>query len=190
MAGVTNRHASLLRAESVGLLVVDVQEGFRPVIDRFDDTVRNCRILIEGFSALNAPILISEQYPKGLGATIPELASVLPSGTPIVEKLRFSAIGVDGIDTALAATGRTHWVVCGIETHVCVAQTAQDLVAAGYHATIAADATSSRSPSNVTLGLEKCVRAGVEISSTEMILFEMLEVAGSDAFKAISKLVR
>lgn len=184
------RHPGLLTPSETGLLVIDVQEAFRPVIDRFDETVRNCRILIEGFAILGLPIVVSQQYPKGLGQTVPELAEVLPPGTPVVDKLRFSAVGVPELDTAITDAGRRRWVVCGIESHVCVNQTVHDLVGAGYQVTLATDAISSRTAANRQVGIDKCAASGAVISSAETALFEMLEQAGSDEFKAISRLVR
>ncbi|MFN8109491.1 MAG: isochorismatase family protein [Thermoleophilia bacterium] len=183
-------HPGLLRRGAAGLIVVDVQENFRPVIHDFDGMVRNCRILIEGFALLGAPILVSEQYPKGLGPTVAELTEVLPEGTPVVEKLRFSAVGVPEFDAAMAATGLSTWVVCGIEAHVCVNQTVHDLLASGNAVHLASDAVSSRSPANRRTGVAKCWAAGAVATSAEMALFEMLEQAGSDEFKAISRLVR
>jgi len=190
MAALEARHPALLHANQTALLVVDVQDAFRPVIDDFDAVVRNCRILVEGFSILGAPIVVSEQYPKGLGHTVPELAEVLPPGTPIVEKLRFSVVGVPDLDVAITATGLRRWVVCGIEAHVCVNQSVHDLLAAGHEIVIAADAVSSRTPANRQVGIDKCAAAGAVVSSAETVLFEMLEQAGSDEFKAISRLVR
>jgi nicotinamidase-related amidase len=186
----TERHPALLRREATGLIVVDVQEGFRPVIDGFEAMARNCGLLAEGFGTLGRPVLASEQYPKGLGHTVSEVAERLPQGTTLVEKLRFSACGVDAFDRALEAADCRAWVVCGIEAHVCVNQTVHDLLARGYDVHLAADAVSSRAPVNRTLGLEKAVAAGARVTSTEMALFEMLEEAGSPEFKAISKLVR
>lgn len=190
MADLTGRHPGLLRRGEVGLIVVDVQEAFRPVIGGFDEVVRNCRILTEGFGILGAPVLVSEQYPKGLGHTVAEVAEVLPPGSPLVEKLRFSAIGVEEFDEALAATGLRRWVVCGIEAHVCVNQTVNDLLAHGHEVHLAVDAVSSRTAANREAGIDKCVAAGAVRSSTETALFELLEVAGTPEFKAISKLVR
>jgi nicotinamidase-related amidase len=190
MAALGSRHAGLANATDVGLLVVDLQEGFRPAIDHFDDITRNCRILVEGFAVLGAPVMVSEQYPRGLGHTVAEVADVLPDGTPVVEKLRFSVVGVEGLDAAIATSGRRRWVVCGIESHVCVNQSVQDLIAHGHEVFLAADAIGSRTPANRQIGLDRCIGAGALISSAETVLFEMLEQAGSDEFKAISKLVR
>jgi nicotinamidase-related amidase len=186
----TDRHPALLRRGETGLIVVDVQEAFRPVIDGFDAVARNCGLLAEGFGILGRPVLVSEQYPKGLGSTVPEVAERLPEGVEAVEKLRFSACGVAAFDQALAAAGARSWVVCGIEAHVCVNQTAHDLLARGYEVHLAADAISSRTAGNRTAGLEKASADGARVTSTEMALFEMLEEAGSPEFKAISKRVR
>jgi nicotinamidase-related amidase len=190
MEGVETRHAALLRREDTGLILVDVQEAFRPVIDGFDRVVANCGLLAEGFGVLGRPVLVSEQYPKGLGPIVPELAERLPEGAVTIEKLRFSACGVDAFDEALAAAGCAAWVVAGIETHVCVNQTVHDLLARGLDAHVAADAVSSRTAENRVLGLEKMAADGARVTSAEMALFEMLEVAGSPEFKQISKLVR
>jgi nicotinamidase-related amidase len=184
------RHPALLQREETGLILVDVQEAFRPVIDRFDETVANCGLLAEGFGALGRPVLVSEQYPKGLGHTVAELAARLPEGTEPIEKLRFSACGVEAFDAALEASGCRTWVVAGIETHVCVNQTVLDLISRGYGAYVAADAVSSRTPANRALALERMSAAGAQLTSAEMALFELLEVAGSPEFKTISKLVR
>ena len=187
---VVQRHPALLRRERTGLILVDVQEAFRPVIDRFDATVAACGLLAEGFGLLGLPVLVSEQYPKGLGSTVEELAARLPEGAAPVEKLRFSAVGVDQFDSALAAAGCRSWVVAGIEAHVCVNQTVLDLLDRGYETHVAADAISSRTPENKALALERMAVAGAHVTSSEMALFELLEVAGSPEFKAISKLVR
>ncbi len=190
MADMNARHPDLLGRDDTGLVVVDVQEGFRPVIDQFDTVVANCRILVAGFGILGAPVLVTEQYPKGLGHTVTEIAEVLPDGAPVAEKLRFSACGVEAFEDALAATGRKRWVVCGIEAHVCVNQTVHDLLARGHGVYVAGDAVSSRTVENRRLGLEKAVGAGARLTSAEMALFEMLEQAGGAEFKQISALVR
>lgn len=184
------RHPGMLGRDGTGLILVDVQEGFRPVIDRFDETVRGCGLLAEGFGIFGRPVLVSEQYPKGLGATVPELAERLPDEAVRVEKLRFSACGVDAFDAALEAADCRAWVVGGIEAHVCVHQTVLDLLERGYEVHVAGDATSSRDPANRALALERMRLAGATVTSGEMALFEMLEEAGTPEFKAISKLVR
>jgi len=189
MANMT-RHPQLLRRNQTGLVVIDVQEGFRPVIDGFDGMARNVGILAEGFGILDRPVLVSEQYPKGLGHTALEVEERLPAFTDRIEKTRFSACGVDAFEQALERARCTSWVVCGIETHVCVNQTVLDLLERGYDVHVAEDAVSSRAPTNRRIGLEKMLAAGARATSAEMALFEMLEQAGGDEFKAISKLVR
>lgn len=190
MAQVGPRHPDLLAREGTGLILVDVQEAFRPVIDGFEETVRNCGLLARGFGVLGRPVIVSEQYPKGLGRTVPELAACLPAPAVTHEKTRFSACGVDAIEQAMADAGCERWLVAGIETHVCVAQTVLDLRARGTAVHVAADAVSSRAPENRRLGLSRMAAAGATLTSTEMALFEMLEEAGGPEFKAISKLVR
>jgi nicotinamidase-related amidase len=150
----------------------------------------NVGLLAEGFGALGRPVIATEQYPKGLGHTVPEIADRLSEGTATVEKVRFSACGVGDFDSALDALGCRAWLVCGIEAHVCVNQTVLDLLARGHEVHVAADAVSSRTAANRSLGLEKMRAAGAMVTSAEMALFEMLEEAGSPEFKTISRLVR
>lgn len=185
-----SRHEDLLRADRTGLLIVDVQEGFRPVIDRFEDVAGACATLAEGFAILEAPVIVTEQYPKGLGSVVEEVAERLPGDAVRIEKTRFSACGVEEFDAALAGSGIDSWVLAGIESHVCVSQTAHDLLARGLSVHIATDAISSRTPENRALGLERAVRAGAIPTSVEAALFEMLEEAGGPSFKQISKLVK
>ncbi|HJZ62361.1 MAG TPA: isochorismatase family protein [Miltoncostaeaceae bacterium] len=184
------RHPALLSRDETGLIVVDVQEAFRQAIDGFDAMARNVGILAAGFGVLGRPVLVSEQYPSGLGHTVQEVAERLPEGTEPIEKTRFSACGVAAFDEQLAATACSRWVVCGIEAHVCVNQTVHDLLARGYEVHVAEDAVSSRAPTNRRIGLEKMTTAGARATSAETALFEMLEEAGGGDFRAISKLVR
>lgn len=184
------RHPDLLRADRSGLIVVDVQEAFRPVIDRFDDVANACATLVEGFAVMGRPIVVTEQYPRGLGNVVPEIAERLPEDAVRVEKTRFSAVGVDEFDQAIAQGRCSAWVVAGVESHVCVSQTAHDLIARQLSVHLATDAVSSRTPDNRTLGIERSLRAGATPTSVETALFEMLEVAGTAEFKQISKLVK
>jgi nicotinamidase-related amidase len=184
------RHPALARREDAGLVIIDVQEAFRPVIDGFDAVVGNCALLAEGFGVLGRPVIVTEQYPKGLGHTVPEVAGRLPEGTPVIEKTRFSACGVEGFEDAYDAARCDTWVVCGIEAHVCVNQTVHDLLSRGASVHVAADGVSSRTPANRQAGLDKAARAGAHVTSAEMVLFEMLGQAGGPEFKAISAMVR
>ena len=141
--------------------------------------------------ALGVKVVVSEQYPKGLGATIPALASKLGElGVTPLPKMTFDACSDLALSRALTDTGARAVVVVGMESHVCVFQTARELVKRGYSTHVVADADTSRREENRVLGLSLCERAGAVITSTETVAFDLLEVAGTDAFKTVSKLVR
>ena len=184
------RHPDLLRMDRSGLIVIDVQEAFRPVIDQFDAVAAACATLVAGFAIFERPIIVTEQSPKGLGSVVPEISEQLPDDATRVEKTRFSAVGVPEFDEALARGRCQSWVLAGVESHVCVSQTVHDLLARQSSVHLATDAVSSRTPENRTLGIERSIRAGAIPTSVEAALFEMLEVAGTPSFKQISKLVK
>jgi nicotinamidase-related amidase len=171
------------------LVVVDVQEAFRPAVLDFDRVVSNVAVLVRGARVLGLPVLVTEQYPKGLGATVPEVARHLDAAAPI-EKVCFSAADSERFATALADSGREQILVCGIESHVCVSQTADDLLAQGREVHVARDAVSSRTAENRELGLHKMERAGAVVTSVEAALFELLGAAGTPEFKEIQRLVK
>jgi nicotinamidase-related amidase len=174
-----------LEADRTALVVVDVQEAFRKAIPDFERVTKATATLIEGAEAIGIPIVITEQYPKGLGETVPEVAEHLPQGTKPLEKLIFSAAEAEGFDLE----GRDQALVCGVETHVCVNQTALDLLASGVDVQVAEDAVGSRFEENKRVGLHKMERAGAEITSVETALFELLGRAGTDEFKRVQKLI-
>jgi nicotinamidase-related amidase len=167
------------------LIVVDVQEGFRKAIPDFDGIATATATLIEGAAAVGIPIVVTEQYPKGLGQTAPEVADHLPEGTEPLEKVCFSAAEADDFDLA----GRDQALVCGIETHVCVNQTVLDLLESGTEVQVAEDAVASRFADNKRIGLQKMERAGAVLTSVETALFELLGRAGTDEFKRVQKLI-
>ncbi|MDX6699259.1 MAG: hypothetical protein QOE65_2656 [Solirubrobacteraceae bacterium] len=175
----------VLHRDRAALIVVDVQEAFRPAVGEFDAVAANAAVLVQGARALGIPVLVTEQYPRGLGETVPEVASHLDGVSPI-EKTVFSAARADGFDLG----GRDQALVCGIEAHVCVQQTAQDLLDAGVEVHVAADAVTSRTALNRRLGLEKMEGSGAVVTSTEMALFELVERAGTPEFKTIQGLVK
>ena len=175
--------APLDRARTV-LLVVDIQEGFRKAVDGFDQVAHNAAVLVQGARRLGVPVLVSEQYPRGLGETVSEVAEHLGDSRR-VEKVIFSAAQADGFDLA----ERDQVLVCGIEAHVCVSQTVLDLLEQGVQVQVVADAVSSRTPENRRVGLERVQRAGALGTSTETALFELLGRAGTDEFKAIQRRV-
>jgi len=172
-----------------GLVVVDVQDRLLPAIFEKERVVQNALRLIQGAAILQVPIFATEQYRKGLGSTVPEVAAAIPGFAPM-EKRAFSACGASGFISALESKQVSDAVLCGIEAHVCVSQTSLDLLDKGFRVFVAADAVSSRTPENYRVGVERMRAAGAVIVSTEMVLFELLERAGTDEFKQILNLVK
>jgi nicotinamidase-related amidase len=181
--------AHQLSRSKTGLLVVDIQERLLPAMFAGAAVVQNSVRLIKGAAVLGLPVFATEQYRKGLGVTVPEVAAALGKVTPI-EKMSFSACGAAGLLEGMKAREVSQVLLCGIETHVCVSQTALALLAAGLEVFAVADATSSRAPENHGLGLERMRDAGATVVSTEMALFELLEKAGTEEFKQILALVK
>jgi nicotinamidase-related amidase len=172
----------MLRRDRAALVVVDVQEGFRSY-ETFADVARQCGRLVEGAGILEVPVVATEQYPKGLGATAPEVG--LPEGAARVEKTVFSAARADGFDLG----GRDQVVVCGIEAHVCVMQTALDLLERGAEVHVVADAVGSRHAQDREIGLHRLDRAGATLTTVEAALLELCERAGTPEFKAVQKVI-
>jgi nicotinamidase-related amidase len=178
-----------LRRDRAALAVIDVQEAFRPAVLDFDRVVSNVAVLVQGARVLGLPVLVTEQYPKGLGRTVAELVPHLDGTTPI-EKVCFSAADADEFMRRLRDTARDQVLLCGIESHVCVNQTADDLLSRGIGVHVAQDAVSSRADDNRRLGLHKMERAGAVLTSVETALFELLGAAGTPEFKEIQRLVK
>jgi nicotinamidase-related amidase len=174
-----------LQPDRTTLVVVDVQEGFRRAIPDFERLAKATATLIAGAEAIGIPVVITEQYPKGLGGTAEEVAERLPDGTEPLEKVCFSAADAEGFDLG----GRDQALVCGIETHVCVNQTVLDLLDAGTEVQVAEDAVGSRTEENRRVGLHKMERAGAVLTSVETALFELLGRAGTDEFKQVQRLI-
>ncbi len=174
------------------LLLIDVQEKFLPAIPAIaaDQPVgRNCRVLAEGAAILGVHTLVSEQYPKGLGATLPHLVEA--AGTaPRLPKSHFSCCGDEAIAAQIRQAQRGWWVLCGVEAHVCVLATAADLLAQGRKVVIAGDAVASRRDDSCAMALLAARDLGALVLPTETILFRWLRQAKGDAFKRISALVR
>lgn len=176
----------LERAKSL-LLLVDMQERLVPAMADAADVTGRCGILLSAANALGVPVLASEQYPKGLGPTIPDLAALAPRR---LEKLEFSAYANSAIKDELARADRLQIVLAGVEAHVCVLQTGLELIAAGFQVFVAADAVASRRPESREVALHRIARAGATLITAEMALFEWLRSAAAPEFRAISKLVR
>jgi nicotinamidase-related amidase len=172
---------ALLSRDRAALVVVDVQEGFRSYAT-FPGVADACAKLVQAARVLEVPAIVSEQYPKGLGHTAPEVGL---EDEPRIEKTVFSAVRADGFDLQ----GRDQAIVCGIEAHVCVSQTVHDLLEAGLEVHVPADAVGSRHEIDYGRGLERMERAGAIVSTVEAALFELLERAGTPEFKAVQKLI-
>jgi nicotinamidase-related amidase len=177
----------LLQRDRAALLVVDVQEGFRPY-ESFAGVAGACAKLVEAARILKLPALVSEQYPRGLGHTAPEVGL---RDEPTIEKSVFSAVRAEGFDRSqIGRHGRQQAIVCGIEAHVCVSQTVHDLLADGIEVHVPADAVGSRHDIDYECGLERMVRAGAVVTTVESALFELLERAGTPEFKAVQALIK
>jgi hypothetical protein len=180
---------SMLKVGEAVLVIVDVQGKLAESMFERDRLYGNLRILIKGCQILQTPILWLEQYPKGLGPTVPEIAELLADGSPIA-KVSFSGCGQADFVERLRECGRRQVLIAGIESHVCVYQTARDLLEDGYHVEVVADAVSSRTAENRRVGLDRMAQAGAAITSVEMVLFELMERAGTPEFKEIVGLVK
>ncbi len=178
----------ILRENTLGL-VIDYQERLLPHIYENQQLLANTLVLIEGLKALEIPLIVTEQYRKGLGITVPEIKNLFSPFNPM-EKVSFSCYDDQGIGKALAATGQKSVVICGIEAHVCVLQTAIDLMENNYMPVVVADCISSRKPDDKQTAIKRMRQEGIIITSCEAILFELCRAAGTDQFKAISKLVK
>lgn len=178
--------------ERAVLAVIDVQERLVAAMPEAARAamVRNVLIAIDAARILGIPIIVSEQYPKGLGPTIPEIRERLDDAVAPIEKLVFSCGRSTEFRAALDATGRREVIICGIESHVCVFQTALDLMNDGYRVYVPADGITSRRVLDWERAVALLEDAGAVVGTTEMFLFQLLERAGTDEFKAISKLVK
>jgi nicotinamidase-related amidase len=181
------RSPELMSAEDTALLVVDVQEKLAPAIAEHQRVVWNVRRLIDGAKTLGLPVVGTEQYPQGLGKTVPELAQRLGD---VPSKLTFSCGGCRSIFQDLKDRGIYKLLVCGIETHVCVQQSVLDLLAEGWRVYVAVDAVGSRHTLDHETALKRMDSSGAALTTTEAALFEWCEAAGTPEFKRISQLVR
>lgn len=179
----------LIATDRSVLLIVDVQARLAPAVVGAEDCIERCRRLVQAARELCVPVLASEQYPKGIGHTVPELADLLEP-RQIFAKTHFSAAADPTIHAALEALGREQIVICGMEAHVCVLQSALGLMAAGYRPAVVADAVASRHPANRERGLARLAANGIEIATSEMVLFEWLGQASTPAFRALLPLIR
>ena len=178
----------MLTKDETVLVLIDIQGKLAQIVDKSESVIDHILRVVKGAKVLELPILWLEQYPKGLGPTVQAIADEV-GGEPI-EKITFSAYDTEAFVQKLKATGRKKVLLAGIETHICVYQTAAHLLANGYEVEVLADCVSSRTNENHEVGMKKMMQLGAHITSVEMALFEMQAVAKGDAFKEISKIVK
>ena len=181
-----------LQRHRAALLVIDVQVRLVAAMpeERMRWVQKNTQTMLSGARELGLPIVVTEQYPKGIGATIAEVLEVLPEDHERIPKVDFSCCAVPEVMKQLDTHQRKQLILCGMETHICVFQTARDLLRQGYEVFVPQDTVISRSDANHEIGLQLMERAGAVITSTETALFDMLEKAGTPEFKVISKLIK
>ncbi len=182
------RYSKLLDRNKSALLIIDVQERILNVMHNKDFFLENLLKLIDGIQVLNIPTFLTEQYPKGLGETIPQIKSLLRNSP--IQKMSFSCFGAENLFQELINKNISQVILCGIESHVCVQQTALDLIENGFQVNLAADAVTSRKNFDYETAINRMRSKGAEITSTESILFELLNVCGTEEFKKISQIVR
>ncbi len=180
-----------LEAEQCALIVIDIQEKLLPPIFEKEQLIRNAQLLIHLARILNLPTLVNTQYTKGLGTIVPEIASVLPH-QDYMDKVQFNCFGGDQFCAAMKKlpSTRNTLLLCGMETHICVMQTALSALNKGYLVHVAADAVSSRTEMNWKIGLDRIKSAGAVISSTEMIIYELLRASGTPEFKEMLRYLK
>ena len=178
----------LMARDEAALLVVDLQARLVPAVEDGDAILQRAGILLAAASRLDVPVVVSEQYPQGLGHTDSRLR--LPGEAAVLAKTTFSCLREPALASHLEGLRRRQIVVCGMETHVCVLQTALDLAGHGFRPVVVADAVASRLPERKERGLARMAAAGVAVVDSEMVVFEWLGSAGTPAFKELSRLIR
>lgn len=190
MPASSPRHPRLLDRDAAVLVVIDVQEAYRPALHEYDRVTRAVAAIVQGAVALGVPVLATEQYPKGLGHTAAEVAEHFPRNVAPIEKMSLSCCGAPLFLSELTRLRRRQVILAGVETHACVSQTAHDLIAAGYAVHVPHDATSSRRPEEYAIGWQKMIAAGVVPATVEGALLELLRTAAAPEFKAVQRLIR
>lgn len=180
----------ILNKDDSVLIIVDIQERLAAVMERRERVIANILHLIEAARLLKTPVIVTEQYPKGLGPTVKEISEGLKDFYKPIEKMTFSCYREDAFVNSLKGIGRKKVILCGMETHVCVLQTCIDLLSKGYNVHVVGDAVCSRTEDNFMVGIDFMRSAGAVITCTETVLFQLLERAGTEEFKVISKRIK
>jgi len=178
----------ITKENTIGL-IIDIQERLVPAMFEKELLIKNCSILIEGLTVLNIPMVVTQQYTKGLGETAVEVKNAMP-GFSYIEKRDFSCCDEPAVMEKLELMNAINIIICGIESHVCVLQTAVDLKAAGYNPVVVMDCVSSRVPQSIELAKERFRYEGILMTSYESVLFELTRSSAAPEFRAISKLVK
>lgn len=182
-------HPHLLSKEKAILVLVDIQEKLLKVMWKKEELILNVSKLIKSFKIMEIPILLTEQYPQGMGKTDESITELL-KGTEAIEKICFSCMGKDEFTKKMKSLGKDQVVLCGIESHICVLQTALDLLHQGYFVYVPYDGISSRKESDYRNALDRIQKEGVVIGSVESAIFELLKTADSPAFKQILDIIK
>jgi len=192
MSEIDKPHLMAMTRERTVLVVCDVQERLFPAMDsdHREEVMRNLKVLATSARRLRVPILVTEQYPKGLGHTLRELLDTLGPDVDPIAKVTFSCCGIDAFRARLEATKPRHVVLTGIEAHVCVLMSTLDLIALGYAVHVIADAVTSRTQANWRLAMEQLRQAGAIVTTTETVLFQLLRQADTDEFRELARLIR
>ncbi len=183
-------HSNTLKVEETVLVVVDMQEAFRPAVLEFEIIAARIATAVQAAKLLGVPVLATEQAKAKLGKTVDEVSGALPQGAQIVDKTAFSCCGSGAFMEQLARTSAKQVIVCGLETHVCVNQTVHDLLAGGYQVHLLTDCVTSRTAANRELGIAKMLQSGAIGSGLEMALFELMRDAKHEQFRAISRMIK
>ena len=183
-------HQSILDKNKAVLVVIDFQEAFRSAIPDFSLVASRISMAVRGFQILDVPVVVTEQYPKGLGRTAEEILFTLPSEFEVVEKTAFSSCGALSFKERLQLLNASQIVLCGVETHICVNQTAHDLLNEGYQVHLLTDSVASRFSQDKQAGIAKMQMSGVIASSMEMTLFELMRDSKHEQFKEIQNLIK
>ena len=176
--------------ENALLVVVDLQAKLMPAMSHTESIIDRAEIIVRGAAELGLDIAVSEQYPQGLGSTLPEISTWLPDNAPVIEKRCFSVFGSPEFNTFLSKRKREVLIFAGVEMHVCLLQSVLDARAAGYEVIVVADAVGSRKDSDRDLALEMARAAGAAVLSSESVLFMLMRDSGNPHFKAVSKLIK
>ncbi len=180
----------MLNIENSILIIIDIQEKLVKAAKEGEICAKNSAKLLKAANILNIPTIITEQYPKGLGKTVTEISQEMTTGTTVIEKSSFSAMLEPEFNKHTIQTDRKQVILCGIETHICVLQTAQDLIKSGFEVYIVRDGVSSRSTDERDIGLELAKQYGAKITGTEIVLFELLKTSKHPNFKEIQALIK